>query len=170
MIIEVKAKVSPQRESLFEGKFEVLVDRWAQTWNIINSHFLCTDWPFYRLYDDLHALVTCKIPAHFCTTLHCREYPLPCQTYRFLSWQLSPITFGIGHRWLGKPLFEMCCFHMGIAHQGGVVKACQDSLGHLFPTLPGGVRACQDGLRHFFYTFACLTEGGGSKAIWAMHI
>ena len=33
----------------------------------------------------------------------------------------------------GKPLFEMCCFHMGIAHMGGEgVKACQDSLGHFF--------------------------------------
>ena len=40
------------------------------------------------------------------------------------------------------------------------IKACQDGIGHFFPTLPGGVRACQDGLGHFFSTFACLTEGG----------
>ena len=67
---------------------------------------------------------------------------------------------------LGKPLFEMCCFHMGIAR-----KACQNGLGHFFPTLPRGVRACQDGLGHFFSTFARLPEGGGgSKAIWAMPI
>ena len=39
-----------------------------------------------------------------------------------------------------------------------------------FPTLSGGVMACQDGLGHFFSTFARLTEGGGSKAIWAMPI
>ena len=43
--------------------------------------------------------------------------------------------------------------YMGIAHKGG-----------------GGVKACQDGLGHFFSTFARLTEGGGSKAIWAMPI
>ena len=54
---------------------------------------------------------------------------------------------------IGKPLFEMCCFHMGIARKGG-----------------GGVEACQDGLGHFFSTFARLTEGGESKAIWAMPI
>ena len=30
-----------------------------------------------------------------------------------------------------------------------VIKACQDGLGHFFPTLPGVVRACQDGLGHF---------------------
>ena len=45
---------------------------------------------------------------------------------------------------LGKPLFEMCCFHMG----------------NFSPRLPGGVRACQDGLGHFFSTFARLAEGG----------
>ena len=27
-----------------------------------------------------------------------------------------------GERWLGNPLFEMCCFHMGIARKGGGVK------------------------------------------------
>ena len=54
----------------------------------------------------------------------------------------------------------------------GGVKACQDGLGTFFPRLPGGVRvrACQDGMGHFFSTFARLTEGGGSKAIWAMPI
>ena len=30
----------------------------------------------------------------------------------------------------------------------GGAKACQDVLGHFFPTLPGGVRACQDGVGH----------------------
>ena len=34
----------------------------------------------------------------------------------------------------GKPLFEMCCFHMGFACKGGGdVKACQDGLRHFFP-------------------------------------
>ena len=48
---------------------------------------------------------------------------------------------------LGKPLFEMCRFHMVTARKGGV-------------------KACQDGLGHFFSIFACLTEGGGGyKAI-----
>ena len=65
------------------------------------------------------------------------------------------------HLWM--PLFEMCCFHMGIAPialKGEGVKACQDGLGYFFPTLPRGARACQDG----------LGQGGGSKAIWAMPI
>ena len=62
---------------------------------------------------------------------------------------------------LGKPLFEMCCFHMGIAR-----KACQNGLGHFFPTLPRGVRACQDGLGHFFSTFARLPEGGGGLKLF----
>ena len=30
------------------------------------------------------------------------------------------------------------------------IKACQDGMGHFFPTLPGGVGACQDGLGCFF--------------------
>ena len=50
---------------------------------------------------------------------------------------------------------------MGIARKGeGGVKACQDGLGHFFPTFARGVRACQDGLGHFFSMFARLTEGG----------
>ena len=49
--------------------------------------------------------------------------------------------------------------------KGGGVKACQDGLGHFFPTLPGSVRACQDDSGHFFSTFARLTEGGKSNAI-----
>ena len=53
---------------------------------------------------------------------------------------------------------------------GEGVKACQDGLGHLFPTFARDVRACQDSLGHFFSTLARLTEGGGSKAIWAMPI
>ena len=40
----------------------------------------------------------------------------------------------------------MCCFHMGIVRKGG-----------------GVVKVCQDGLGHFFSTFARLTEGGGLK-------
>ena len=50
-------------------------------------------------------------------------------------------------------LCEMCCFHMGIARKG-----------------EWGVKACRDGLGHFFSTFARLTKGRGSKAIWAMPI
>ena len=42
---------------------------------------------------------------------------------------------------LGKLLFEMYCFNMGIARKG-----------------EGGVKACQDGLGHFFSTLARLTE------------
>ena len=57
---------------------------------------------------------------------------------------------------------------MGIACKGGE-KACQDGLGHFFPTLPGGVRACQDGLGTFFHVCP-FDRGGGSKAIWAMPI
>ena len=34
----------------------------------------------------------------------------------------------------------------------------------------GGVKACQDALEHFFPTFARLTEGWGSKAIWVLPI
>ena len=68
--------------------------------------------------------------------------------------------------WKGKPLFEMCCFHMGIARKGG---ACQDGLD-FFPHLPGGVRACQDGLWHFFFTFARFTEGGGWSYLGNAHI
>ena len=80
MIIEVEAKVSPQRESLFEGKFEVLVDRWAQTWNIINSHFLCTDW--YRLYDDLNWL-----PVKFLLI------SVPLYTVESIPFHVKPIDF-----------------------------------------------------------------------------
>ena len=52
----------------------------------------------------------------------------------------------------GEPLFEMCCFHMGIARKG---RGCKG--------LPGGFGA-------LFRTFARLTEGRGYKAIWAMPI
>ena len=97
---------------------------WGKIWSFGRS--LGTNLEHHKLTFSLHWLtilspilwpppITCKIPAHFCTTLHCREYPLPCQTYRFLSWQLSAITFDIGHWWLGKPLFEMCCFHISPA-------------------------------------------------------
>ena len=57
--------------------------------------------------------------------------------------------------------FEMCYFNMGIARKEGGVKACQDCLGHFFPTFSPGARVCQGGLGHFFSTFARLTEGGG---------
>ena len=55
---------------------------------------------------------------------------------------------------------------------GGGVKACQNGLGHFFPTLPEGVRACQDGLEHFFSMVARLTEGGGGglKLLGNAHI
>ena len=39
----------------------------------------------------------------------------------------------------GKPLFEMCCYHMGIARKGGgSVKACQNGLEHFFPMFAWG--------------------------------
>ena len=41
--------------------------------------------------------------------------------------------------------------------------------GHC-PKGGGGVKACQDALEHFFPTFARLTEGWGSKAIWVLPI
>ena len=55
---------------------------------------------------------------------------------------------------VGNPLFEMCCFLMGIACKGG----------------GGAVKACQDGLGHFFSHVCLFDRGGGSKAIWAMPI
>ena len=64
---------------------------------------------------------------------------------------------------LGKPLFEMCCFHMGIVCKGR--GACQDGSGHSFPRLPGGVRACQDGLGHFFLRLPVRKRWEGSKAM-----
>ena len=84
---------------------------WGKIWSFGRS--LGTNLEHHKLTFSLHwltilspiwwpPLITCKIPAHFCTTLHCREYPLPCQTYRFLSWQLSAITFGIRRWWLGR--------------------------------------------------------------------
>ena len=57
-------------------------------------------------------------------------------------------------------------FHMGIARKGGgVVKACQFGLGHLFPRLPGGVRACEDDLEHFFF-HVCPFDSGGSLKLF----
>ena len=38
--------------------------------------------------------------------------------------------------------------------------------GTFFPCLPVGVRACQDGLGHFFPTFARLTERRGSLKLF----
>ena len=50
---------------------------------------------------------------------------------------------------------------------GGVYRLARMVWGTFFSTLPGGVRACQDGLGHFFPTFARLTEGGGClKLFW----
>ena len=56
---------------------------------------------------------------------------------------------------------------MGIARKGGV-KACQDGLGHFFPTLLWDERACQDDLGHFFFHVCPFDRGRGSKAIWPM--
>ena len=63
----------------------------------------------------------------------------------------------------GKPLFVMCCLHMGTARKGGGggVKACQDGLGTFFPHLPGGIRACQDVLGHFLFHVCPFDRGGG---------
>ena len=62
---------------------------------------------------------------------------------------------------------------MGIARKGGGgVKACQDGLGHFFPTLPGSVRACQDDSGHedlvislssIFSFELTFTFGGGMR-------
>ena len=51
---------------------------------------------------------------------------------------------------LRKPLFEMCCFHMGIARKGGGGKG-----------LPGWFGA-------LFFHVCPFDRGEGSKAIWAM--
>ena len=80
----------------------------------------------------------------------------------------------------GKPLFEMYCFHMGIARKGG--GWCKGLPGWFeapFSHVCSGVKGlgrmvcqeglarmdCQDGLPgwHFFSTFASLTEGGSLK-------
>ena len=62
----------------------------------------------------------------------------------------------------GKPLFVMCCLHMGTARKGGGggVKAYQDGLGTFFPC----ARGCKGWPGWFgalFATFACLTRGAG---------
>ena len=47
---------------------------------------------------------------------------------------------------------------------------------HLYHSYHGGtgrggvVKACQDGLGHFFYVCPFDREGGGSKAIWVVPI
>ena len=46
---------------------------------------------------------------------------------------------------IGKPLFEMCCFHMGMALKGGGVKACH-------------------GLKHFF-SYVCPFDRGGGVGV-----
>ena len=42
----------------------------------------------------------------------------------------------------GSPFLKCVVSKLALTVRG--VKACQDGLGHFFPTLPGGVRACQD--------------------------
>ena len=67
----------------------------------------------------------------------------------------------------------MCCFHMGIARkgEGGDVKACQDGLGHFFPTFAQGCKGLPGWFGVLFYRLVRLTEEGGLKlAIWAMPI
>ena len=53
----------------------------------------------------------------------------------------------------GKPLFEMCCFHIW-------------AIGHcIFPMFVRGCKGMPGWFGALFFTFARLTEGGGSKAI-----
>ena len=73
----------------------------------------------------------------------------------------------------GKPLFVMCCLHMGTARKGGGggVKACQDGLGTFFPS----ARGCK-GLPGWFgapFFHVCPFNrggGGGSNAFSTMPI
>ena len=62
----------------------------------------------------------------------------------------------------GKPLFVMCCLHMGTARKGGGggVKDCQDGLGTFFPSA-WGCKGLPGWFGAFFATFACLTRGAG---------
>ena len=71
---------------------------------------------------------------------------------------------------LGKPLFGICCFLMGIAQRGGVCKGWPGGFGTPFPTIARGVRACEDGLEHFFFHVCPFDRGGESKAFWIMPI
>ena len=75
---------------------------------------------------------------NFCPLL---AHLVPCWWVRWWLW------CGL---YLARHLFTLLYIYYvykGIARKGrGDVKACQDGLGHFFPTLPAGVRACQDGL------------------------
>ena len=71
---------------------------------------------------------------------------------------------------LGKPLFEMCCFHMGIARKGRGCKGLPGWFWALFSHVARGCKGLPGWFEALFSTFACLTEGGGSKANWAMPI
>ena len=53
---------------------------------------------------------------------------------------------------------------------GGGVKACQYGLEHFFPTFARWCKGLPGWFEALFSTFARLTEGGGSKVIWAMPI
>ena len=60
------------------------------------------------------------------------------QGYRYNSKQSIPdINKDIddANRRLGKPLFEMCCFHMGIAHEGGLPGWFWALFPHICPGL-----------------------------------
>ena len=53
---------------------------------------------------------------------------------------------------------------------GGVVKACQDGLGHFFPTFAQGYKGLPGWFGTlFFHVCPFDTRVGGSKAIWATH-
>ena len=64
---------------------------------------------------------------------------------------------------LGKPLLEMCCFHMGIARKegwgAGYVKACQDGFGHFFPTVAQGCKGLPGWYGALFF-HVCPFDGG----------
>ena len=49
-------------------------------------------------------------------TLWCKIWVYPMQLYGVLKITQS----------IGKPLFEMCCFHMGISRKGGWCKGCKN--------------------------------------------
>ena len=74
-----------------------------------------------------------------------------CPTRDYWLWRKK--TF---NQVLGKPLFvfEMCCFHRGIARQ----------------RKGGGVKTGEDGFGHFFHVCPFDRGGRGSKAIWALPI
>ena len=69
---------------------------------------------------------------------------------------------------LEKPLFEMCCFHMGNAHcplrQG--VKACKDGLGHFFPHVAQGCKDLPGWFGALFFPHLPVWQRGGGLKLF----